>query len=167
MSTENKNIALRYNEGDRIKGRVTEIKDYGCFVEVEEGIQGLIMVSEIDWLVKNCHPSKYVSVGDEIEVMVIDVNERRQTLSLSLKECQPNPWEQFAQRYKKQDTLIGTIDSITNIGLFIKLEGGITGHVFPMDMGNVNIEELNKGDEINVVILNIESDRERISLKVK
>nr|WP_319397449.1 S1 RNA-binding domain-containing protein [uncultured Carboxylicivirga sp.] len=168
MKSENtpKDNTLIFSEGDRINGIVTDIRDYGCLVEVENGIKGLIMVSEMSWLTHNIHPSKLLSVGDPIEVYVLDFNNTRKTLSLSLKRCQPNPWEQFASKYKVMDTLTGTIESITNIGIFVILNDGVKGHIFPMDISeNLEIEKLSKGDQLEVTILSIDSDRERIFLK--
>ncbi len=157
---------LNYSEGDLVNGFVTEIRDYGCLVEVENSIKGIIYVSELSWLNHNIHPSHLLSVGDPIEAYVLDFNNTRKDLSLSLKRCQPNPWEQFASKYKVKDTITGTIDGITTIGVFVKLDGGVSGHIFPMDIPEqLEMEKLSKGDELEVIILSIDSDRERIFLK--
>nr|WP_321452769.1 S1 RNA-binding domain-containing protein [uncultured Carboxylicivirga sp.] len=163
-----KDNTLIFSEGDRISGIVTDIRDYGCLVEVENGIKGLIMVSEMSWLNHNIHPSQLLSIGENIEVFVLDYDNTRKKLSLSLKRCQPNPWEQFASKYKDNDTLTGTIESITTIGIFVKLDDGVKGHIFPMDISeNLEIEKLSKGDQLEVTIISIDSERERIFLKTR
>jgi len=163
-------IAARYPEGSRVRGRVTRIVDYGCFVEVEDRFEGIVYVSEMDWTNNNIHPSKVVQVGDLIEAMVLDVNTYKGTLSLSLKQCHPNPWEQFAETHKKGDRVRGTLSSVTDIGLFVTFEEGVTGLAFYSDSPYENGEEaachLNKGNDIDAVVLSIDAERERICLEI-
>ena len=166
------NIARRYPEGARILGKVTNIADYGCFVEIEEGVEGLVHVSEMDWTNKNIHPSKVVNIGDEAEVMVPDVDEERRRISLGIKQCQPNPWEDFAANYNKGDRVFGKIKSITDFGIFIGLDGGIDGLVHLSDIswnetGEDAIRAYKKGDELETMVLAVDAERERISLGVK
>ncbi|NHI01595.1 30S ribosomal protein S1 [Oceanimonas sp. MB9] len=165
-------IANRYPEGTRLAGRVTNLTDYGCFVEIEEGVEGLVHVSEMDWTNKNIHPSKVVSVGDNVEVMVLDIDEERRRISLGLKQCKSNPWQQFAETHNKGDRVSGKIKSITDFGIFIGLEGGIDGLVHLSDIswnanGDEAVREFKKGDEIEAVVLQVDPERERISLGVK
>ncbi|MFT5710455.1 MAG: small subunit ribosomal protein S1 [Halioglobus sp.] len=165
-------IKNRYPESSRIKARITNLTDYGCFAELEEGVEGLVHVSEMDWTNKNVHPSKIVNLGDEVEVMVLDIDEERRRISLGIKQCQQNPWDAFGEKYKKGDKISGNIKSITDFGIFIGLEGNIDGLVHLSDIswnegGEEAVREYKKGDEIETVILSIDSDRERISLGVK
>jgi small subunit ribosomal protein S1 len=165
-------IKRRYPEGTRVTANVTNLTDYGCFAEIEEGVEGLVHVSEMDWTNKNIHPSKVVSVGDQVEVMVLDIDEERRRISLGVKQCRPNPWEEFAQKYAKGDRIRGTIKSITDFGIFIGLEGGIDGLVHLSDIswnepGEVAVRRYSKGEEVETVVLSIDPDRERISLGVK
>jgi len=162
----------RYPEGARLFGRVTNLTDYGCFVEIEEGVEGLVHVSEMDWTNKNIHPSKVVNLGDEVEVMVLDIDEERRRISLGLKQCIANPWSEFASKYNKNDKVQGNIKSITDFGIFIGLEGGIDGLVHLSDIswsltGEEAVREFNKGDEVEAVVLSVDSERERISLGIK
>ncbi len=162
----------RYPEGARLFGRVTNLTDYGCFVEIEEGVEGLVHVSEMDWTNKNIHPSKVVNLGDEVEVMVLDIDEERRRISLGLKQCIPNPWNEFASKYNKNDKIKGNIKSITDFGIFIGLEGGIDGLVHLSDIswsltGEEAVRDFNKGDEIEAVVLSVDAERERISLGIK
>lgn len=165
-------IAKRYPEGTKLTGKVTNLTDYGCFVEIEEGVEGLVHVSEMDWTNKNIHPSKVVNVGDVVEVMVLDIDEERRRISLGLKQCKPNPWQQFAETHNKNDRVEGKIKSITDFGIFIGLEGGIDGLVHLSDIswnvaGEEAVREYKKGDEIAAVVLQVDAERERISLGVK
>ncbi|MGL5417851.1 MAG: 30S ribosomal protein S1 [Plesiomonas shigelloides] len=165
-------IAKRYPEGTRLTGRVTNLTDYGCFVEIEEGVEGLVHVSEMDWTNKNIHPSKVVNVGDVVEVMVLDIDEERRRISLGLKQCKSNPWQLFAETHAKGDRVEGKIKSITDFGIFIGLEGGIDGLVHLSDIswnvaGEEAVREFKKGDEIAAVVLQVDAERERISLGVK
>ncbi|HCA9541769.1 TPA: 30S ribosomal protein S1 [Klebsiella pneumoniae] len=165
-------IAKRYPEGTKLTGRVTNLTDYGCFVEIEEGVEGLVHVSEMDWTNKNIHPSKVVNVGDVVEVMVLDIDEERRRISLGLKQCKPNPWQQFAETHNKGDRVEGKIKSITDFGIFIGLDGGIDGLVHLSDIswnvaGEEAVREYKKGDEIAAVVLQVDAERERISLGVK
>jgi small subunit ribosomal protein S1 len=166
------NISRRYPEGTRVFGRVTNIADYGCFVEIEEGVEGLVHVSEMDWTNKNIHPSKVVALGDEVEVMVLDIDEERRRISLGIKQCQANPWEEFAATHKKGDHVSGKIKSITDFGIFIGLDGGIDGLVHLSDIswdetGEQVLRRYSKGDELETVVLSVDPERERISLGVK
>ena len=165
-------IAKRYPEGTKLTGRVTNLTDYGCFVEIEEGVEGLVHVSEMDWTNKNIHPSKVVNVGDVVEVMVLDIDEERRRISLGLKQCKSNPWQQFADTHNKGDRVEGKIKSITDFGIFIGLDGGIDGLVHLSDIswnvaGEEAVREYKKGDEIAAVVLQVDAERERISLGVK
>ena len=165
-------IAKRYPEGTKLTGRVTNLTDYGCFVEIEEGVEGLVHVSEMDWTNKNIHPSKVVNVGDVVEVMVLDIDEERRRISLGLKQCKNNPWQQFAETHNKGDRVEGKIKSITDFGIFIGLDGGIDGLVHLSDIswnvaGEEAVREYKKGDEIAAVVLQVDAERERISLGVK
>lgn len=166
------NISRRYPEGTRVFGKVTNIADYGCFVEIEEGVEGLVHVSEMDWTNKNIHPSKVVALGDEVEVMVLDIDEERRRISLGIKQCQANPWEEFAATHKKGDHVSGKIKSITDFGIFIGLDGGIDGLVHLSDIswdetGEQVLRRYSKGDELETVVLSVDPERERISLGVK
>ncbi|EIT9809099.1 30S ribosomal protein S1 [Salmonella enterica] len=165
-------IAKRYPEGTKLTGRVTNLTDYGCFVEIEEGVEGLVHVSEMDWTNKNIHPSKVVNVGDVVEVMVLDIDEERRRISLGLKQCKSNPWQQFAETHNKGDRVEGKIKSITDFGIFIGLDGGIDGLVHLSDIswnvaGEEAVREYKKGDEIAALVLQVDAERERISLGVK
>lgn len=165
-------IAKRYPEGTKLTGRVTNLTDYGCFVEIEEGVEGLVHVSEMDWTNKNIHPSKVVNVGDVVEVMVLDIDEERRRISLGLKQCKSNPWQQLAETHNKGDRVEGKIKSITDFGIFIGLDGGIDGLVHLSDIswnvaGEEAVREYKKGDEIAAVVLQVDAERERISLGVK
>jgi len=165
-------IARRYPEGTRLFGKVTNIADYGCFAEIEEGVEGLVHVSEMDWTNKNIHPTKIVQLGDEIEVMVLDIDEERRRISLGVKQCKPNPWEEFAVTHKKGDQVVGNIKSITDFGVFVGLDGGIDGLVHLSDIswnqtGEEAIHNFKKGDEIETIVLSVDAERERISLGIK
>ena len=165
-------IARRYPEGTRLFGKVTNITDYGSFVEIEEGVEGLVHVSEMDWTNKNVNPGKVVNIGDEVEVMVLDIDEERRRISLGIKQCIPNPWDEFAENYQKGDKVRGAIKSITDFGVFIGLDGGIDGLVHLSDLswnedGEDIVRNFNKGEELEAVVLAIDADRERISLGVK
>ncbi|MDP4789229.1 MAG: 30S ribosomal protein S1, partial [Haliea sp.] len=165
-------ITNRYPEGSRVKARITNLTDYGCFAEMEEGVEGLVHVSEMDWTNKNVHPSKIVQLGDEVEVMVLDIDEERRRISLGIKQCQQNPWDAFASQYSKGDKIAGSIKSITDFGIFIGLEGNIDGLVHLSDIswneaGEEAVRNYKKGDEIETVILSIDPERERISLGIK
>ena len=165
-------IASRYPEGARITGRVTNLTDYGCFVEIEEGVEGLVHVSEMDWTNKNIHPSKVVNLGDSVEVMVLEIDEERRRISLGLKQCKANPWEEFAKGFNKGDRVSGKIKSITDFGIFIGLDGGIDGLVHLSDIswnstGEDAVREFKKGDEVAAVVLQVDPERERISLGIK
>ncbi|WP_114650266.1 30S ribosomal protein S1 [Pseudothauera hydrothermalis] len=165
-------ISRRYPQGTRLFGKVTNITDYGAFVEVEQGIEGLVHVSEMDWTNKNIHPTKVVQLGDEVEVMILDIDEDRRRISLGMKQCVPNPWEEFNMNHKKGDKVSGQIKSITDFGVFIGLEGGIDGLVHLSDLswsepGEEAVRRFKKGDEVEAVVLAIDVERERISLGVK
>jgi small subunit ribosomal protein S1 len=165
-------IKGRYPENTRVKAIVTNLTDYGCFAELEEGVEGLVHVSEMDWTNKNIHPSKVVQLGDEIEVMILDIDEERRRISLGIKQCFQNPWDGFAENFKKGDKIAGVIKSITDFGIFIGLEGNIDGLVHLSDIswdeaGEDAVRKYKKGDEIETVILSIDPERERISLGVK
>lgn len=165
-------IARRYPQGTRLFGKVTNITDYGAFVEVETGIEGLVHVSEMDWTNKNVDPRKVVTLGEEVEVMVLDIDEDRRRISLGMKQCKPNPWQDFAQSHKKGDKVSGQIKSITDFGVFIGLPGGIDGLVHLSDLswnesGEDAVRKYKKGDELEAVVLGIDTDRERISLGIK
>ncbi|SEM19232.1 30S ribosomal protein S1 [Halomonas caseinilytica] len=166
------NIKDRYPEGTKVHATVTNLTDYGCFAELEEGVEGLVHVSEMDWTNKNIHPSKVVQVGDDVDVMVLDIDEERRRISLGIKQCTANPWETFNAQYNKGDRVSGTIKSITDFGIFIGLEGGIDGLVHLSDIswtesGEEAVRNFKKGDEAEAVILSIDPERERISLGIK
>ncbi|MEM7079849.1 MAG: 30S ribosomal protein S1 [Pseudomonadota bacterium] len=166
------NIVRRYPEGSRVRAQVTNLTDYGCFAEIEEGVEGLVHVSEMDWTNKNIHPSKVVNVGDEVEVMVLDIDEERRRISLGIKQCRPNPWEEFSINHAKGDRIRGNIKSITDFGIFIGLAGGIDGLVHLSDIswnepGETAVRRYSKGEEIETLILSVDPERERISLGVK
>jgi small subunit ribosomal protein S1 len=165
-------LARRYPPNTRLFGKVTNIADYGCFVEIEEGVEGLVHVSEMDWTNKNVNPHKVVQIGDEVEVMVLDIDEERRRISLGLKQCKANPWNDFAENYNKGDKVTGQIKSITDFGVFIGLPGDIDGLVHLSDLswdlpGEEAVRNYTKGEELETVVLNIEPERERISLGVK
>jgi small subunit ribosomal protein S1 len=165
-------IKDRYPENSKVKARITNLTDYGCFAEIEEGIEGLVHVSEMDWTNKNVHPSKIVQVGDEVDVMILDVDEERRRISLGMKQCVANPWEEFAATNAKGTKISGTIKSITDFGIFLGLDGGIDGLVHLSDIswnetGEEAVRAYKKGDEIETVILSIDPERERISLGIK
>ncbi|AEF03230.1 30S ribosomal protein S1 [Alteromonas sp. KS69] len=165
-------IASRYPEGTKISGQVTNLTDYGCFVEIEDGVEGLVHVSEMDWTNKNIHPSKVVNLGDTVDVMVLEIDEERRRISLGLKQCIDNPWETFAKSHEKGDKVSGKIKSITDFGIFIGLDGGIDGLVHLSDIswnksGEDAVRDYKKGDEISAVVLQVDPERERISLGVK
>ena len=165
-------IARRYPNGSRLFGKVTNITDYGCFVEIEDGVEGLVHVSEMDWTNKNVNPNKVVHIGQEVEVMVLDVDEERRRISLGMKQCTANPWEAFAATHNKGDKVSGAIKSITDFGIFIGLEGGIDGLVHLsdiswMDPGEESLRNFRKGEEVEAVVLAVDPERERISLGIK
>jgi len=165
-------LSRRYLVGTRMFGKVTNLTDYGCFVEIEDGVEGLVHVSEMDWTNKNVHPSKVVQVTDEVEVMVLDIDEERRRVSLGMKQCQPNSWDEFAANHNKGDRVSGVIKSITDFGIFVGLDGGIDGLVHLSDISwNENGEDIvrdyKKGDEMEAVVLAVDPERERISLGVK
>ena len=165
-------ISRRYPSGTRLFGKVTNITDYGAFVEVESGIEGLVHVSEMDWTNKNVAPSKVVQLGDEVEVMVLEIDEDRRRISLGMKQCKPNPWDDFSRNFKKGDKITGAIKSITDFGVFIGLPGGIDGLVHLSDLswteaGEEAVRKFKKGDELEAVVLAIDVERERVSLGVK
>ena len=167
-----KDIANRYPNSSRIQGKVTNIADYGCFVEIEEGVEGLVHMSEMDWTNKNVHPSKLVQLGDEVPVMVLDIDAERRRISLGMKQCQSNPWEEFAMTHNKGDKVSGSIKSITDFGIFIGLDGGIDGLIHLSDItweeeNEEVVRDYKKGDELEAVVLAIDPERERISLGVK
>jgi small subunit ribosomal protein S1 len=166
------NISRRYPQGTRLFGKVTNLTDYGAFVEIEAGIEGLVHVSEMDWTNKNVHPAKVVQLGDEVEVMILEIDEDRRRISLGMKQCKPNPWDEFAANHKKGDKVRGQIKSITDFGVFIGLPGGIDGLVHLSDLswsqpGEEAVRNYKKGDELEAVVLAIDAERERISLGVK
>jgi small subunit ribosomal protein S1 len=165
-------LARRYPPNTRLFGKVTNIADYGCFAEIEEGVEGLVHVSEMDWTNKNVNPHKVVQIGDEVEVMVLDIDEERRRISLGLKQCKPNPWVEFGENYKKGDKVSGQIKSITDFGVFIGLPGGIDGLVHLSDLswdiaGEEAVRNYKKGEELETTVLAIDPERERISLGVK
>ncbi len=165
-------IARRYPVNSRLFGKVTNLADYGCFVEIEEGVEGLVHVTEMDWTNKNVHPSKVVQIGDETEVMVLEIDEELRRISLSIRHCHPNPWEEFAATHTKNDKVIGRIKSITDFGIFIGLDGGIDGLVHMSDIswnipGDEAVRQYKKGDEVEAVVLAVDAERERISLGIK
>jgi small subunit ribosomal protein S1 len=165
-------ISRRYLKNSRLFGKVTNITDYGAFIELEEGVEGLVHVSEMDWTNKNVHPSKICDLGDEIEVMVLDVDTERRRISLGMKQCVPNPWEEFTATHTKGERITGKIKSITDFGVFIGLEGNIDGLIHLSDLswdepGEEMARQYTKGDELTAVVLSVDPDRERISLGVK
>ena len=165
-------IAENYPVNSKLTGKVTNLTDYGCFVEILDGIEGLVHVSEMDWTNKNIHPSKVVSVGDEVEVMVLEIDQERRRISLGLKQCKPNPWQQFADTHNKGDKVSGKIKSITDFGIFIGLEGGIDGLVHLSDIswnvpGEEAVRNYKKGDEVEAIVLQVDAAKERISLGIK
>jgi small subunit ribosomal protein S1 len=165
-------LARRYPSGARLFGRVTNIAEYGAFIEIEDGVEGLVHVSEMDWTNKNVNPQKVVSIGEETEVMVLDIDEERRRISLGLKQCKPNPWDEFAVTHGKGDRVSGTIKSITDFGVFVGLDGGIDGLVHLSDLswddtGEEVVHNYKKGDDVEAVVLSIDAERERISLGVK
>ena len=166
------NLTKRYPEGTRLNGKITSIADYGCFVELEEGVEGLVHVSEMDWTNKNVHPSKLVHLSQEVDVMLLDIDQERRRISLGIKQCEENPWEKFASKHNKGDRITGQIKSITDFGIFIGLESGIDGLVHLSDVSwdddtQESIRNFSKGDEIETVVLGVDSERERISLGIK
>jgi small subunit ribosomal protein S1 len=165
-------IIGRYPVNTRVRARVTNLTDYGCFAELEPGIEGLVHVSEMDWTNKNIHPSKVVSIGDEVDVMVLDIDQERRRISLGIKQCRQNPWEAFAERYKKGDRVSGTVKSITDFGVFIGLDGGIDGLVHLSDLswdeaGEEAVRKYSKGQDVDAVVLSIDAEHGRISLGIK
>ena len=165
-------ITGRYPEGAKVKAKVTNLTDYGCFAELEDGVEGLVHVSEMDWTNKNIHPSKVVQLGDEVEVMILDIDQERRRISLGIKQCHTNPWDDFAAKHNKGDKIKGNIKSITDFGIFIGLDGGIDGLVHLSDIswneaGEEAVHNFKKGDEVESVILAVDSERERISLGIK
>ena len=165
-------LSRRYPVGARLFGTVSNITDYGCFVEIEDGVEGLVHVSEMDWTNRNVNPAKVVHTGDEVEVLVLDIDEDRRRISLGMKQCKTNPWESFAATKNKGDKVIGTIKSITDFGIFIGLEGGIDGLVHLSDItwqeaGEDAVRNFRKGEEIEAVVLAVDPERERISLGIK
>jgi small subunit ribosomal protein S1 len=165
-------LTRRYPEGARLHGKITNLADYGCFVELEEGVEGLVHVSEMDWTNKNVHPSKLVHIGQETDVIILDIDQERRRISLGMKQCQSNPWEQFAATHNKGDRVVGVIKSITDFGIFIGLDGGIDGLVHLSDVtwaenSDDSIRNFSKGEEIETVVLAVDAERERISLGVK
>jgi len=165
-------LGRRYPTGTRLFGKVTNLTDYGAFVEIEAGIEGLVHVSEMDWTNKNVHPSKVVQVGDEVEVMILEIDEDRRRISLGMKQCLPNPWDEFAQNHRKGERVKGQIKSITDFGIFIGLPGGIDGLVHLSDLswslpGEEAVKQFKKGEEVEAVVLSIDVERERISLGIK
>ncbi|WP_373066574.1 30S ribosomal protein S1 [Thioalkalivibrio sp.] len=166
------NITRRYPTGTRIFGKVTNITDYGCFVEIEDGVEGLVHVSEMDWTNKNVNPGKMVAIGDEVEVMILDLDEERRRISLGMKQCQSNPWDDFAANHNRGEKVRGQIKSITDFGVFVGLEGGIDGLIHLSDLswheaGEEAIRNFKKGDEVEAVVLSVDPERERISLGLK
>lgn len=165
-------LARRYPISSRLFGHVTNIADYGCFVEIEEGVEGLVHVSEMDWTNKNVNPNKVVTMGEEVEVMVLDIDEERRRISLGMKQCQPNPWDDFASSHNKGDRISGKIKSITDFGIFIGLDGEIDGLVHLSDLswnlpGEEAVRDYKKGQEVEAVVLAVDAERERISLGIK
>ena len=165
-------LTKRYPEGSKVKAKITNLTDYGCFAELEEGVEGLVHVSEMDWTNKNIHPSKVVNISDEVDVMILDIDAERRRISLGIKQCIPNPWEEFGTNYNKGDKISGNIKSITDFGVFIGLEGGIDGLVHLSDLswdelGEEAVRSYKKGDEVETVILAVDPERERISLGIK
>ena len=166
------NIMRRYPEGTRLFGHVSNITDYGCFVEIEDGVEGLVHVSEMDWTNKNVNPNKVVTLGDEVEVVILEIDEERRRISLGMKQCKPNPWEEFGTTNNKGDVISGKIKSITDFGIFIGLEGNIDGLIHLTDLswnkpGEEAVREYQKGQEVEAMVLSIDPERERISLGIK
>jgi small subunit ribosomal protein S1 len=166
------NIARRYPVGTRLVGTVTNVTDYGCFVEIEDGVEGLVHMSEMDWTNRNIQPAKLVQPGDQAEVMILDVDGERRRISLGMKQCRMNPWEEFAALHRKGDKVSGRIKSITDFGVFVELDGGIDGLVHLTDIswdkpGEEAIRDLKKGDLVNAVVMLVDPERERISLGMK
>jgi small subunit ribosomal protein S1 len=165
-------LSRRYPTSTRLFGKVTNLTDYGAFVEVEQGIEGLVHVSEMDWTNKNVHPSKVVQLGDEVEVMILEIDEERRRISLGMKQCRPNPWQEFAENHRKGDKVSGTIKSITDFGVFLGLPGGIDGLVHLSDLswnepGESAVRNYKKGQEVEAIVLAVDVERERISLGIK
>jgi small subunit ribosomal protein S1 len=165
-------LSRRYPQGTRLFGKVTNLTDYGSFIEIEAGIEGLVHVSEMDWTNKNVHPAKVVSLGDEVEVMILEIDEDRRRISLGMKQCMPNPWDEFSMSHKKGDKVKGAIKSITDFGVFIGLPGNIDGLVHLSDLswnaaGEEAVKNYKKGDEVEAMVLAIDVERERISLGIK
>ncbi|HVS25750.1 MAG TPA: 30S ribosomal protein S1 [Burkholderiales bacterium] len=165
-------LSRRYPQGTRLFGKVSNLTDYGAFVEIEQGIEGLVHVSEMDWTNKNVHPSKVAQLGDEVEVMILEIDEERRRISLGMKQCQPNPWEEFSLNHKKNDRVKGQIKSITDFGIFIGLPGGIDGLVHLSDLswsqpGEQAVRNYKKSEEVEAMVLSIDVERERISLGIK
>jgi small subunit ribosomal protein S1 len=165
-------ITRRYPVDTRLVGKVTNVTDYGCFVEIEEGVEGLVHVSEMDWTNKNIHPSKVVQLGMEVEVLVLEIDEERRRISLGLKQCKANPWEAFANSHQKGDKVSAKIKSITDFGIFIGLDGGIDGLIHLSDIswnepGEEAVRKYKKGEEVEAVVLAVDPERERISLGIK
>ena len=165
-------LVERYPVSHRLKGKVTNITDYGCFVEIEEGVEGLVHMSEMDWTNKNIHPSKVVNLGDEVEVIILEIDPERRRISLGMKQCVMNPWQHFAQAHQKNEKVAGKIRSITDFGIFIGLDGDIDGLVHLSDIswsvaGEEAVKQFKKGQEVEAIILAIDADRERISLGIK
>jgi small subunit ribosomal protein S1 len=166
------NITRRYPEGSRLFGHVSNITDYGCFVEIEDGVEGLVHVSEMDWTNKNVNPNKVVNLGDEVEVMILEIDEERRRISLGMKQCQPNPWDEFSATHNKGDIINGKIKSITDFGIFIGLNGNIDGLIHLTDLswnkaGDEAVRDYQKGQEVEAMVLSIDPERERISLGIK
>jgi len=165
-------ISKAHPEGSKLKGKITNIADYGCFVEIHNGVEGLVHVSEMDWTNKNANPEKLVSIGQEIEVMILDIDPERRRISLGIKQCQPNPWKKFIENHETGEIIVGQIKSITDFGIFIGLEDGIDGLVHLSDLswtesGDEAVRNYKKGDELKTILLSADTERERISLGVK
>ena len=165
-------LARRYPQGHRLFGKVSNLTDYGAFVEIEQGIEGLVHVSEMDWTNKNVHPSKVVQLGDEVEVMILDIDEDKRRISLGMQQCQPNPWQDFEANFKKGDKIKGAVKSITDFGVFVGLPGNIDGLVHLSDLswtesGEEAVRKYKKGEEVEAVVLAIDVEKERISLGIK
>ncbi|MCZ6724079.1 MAG: 30S ribosomal protein S1, partial [Gammaproteobacteria bacterium] len=166
------NIIRRYPEGQKLFGHVSNITDYGCFVEIEDGVEGLVHVSEMDWTNKNVNPNKVVTLGDEVEVVILEIDEERRRISLGMKQCKPNPWDEFGSTNNKGDIIAGKIKSITDFGIFIGLEGNIDGLIHLTDLswnkpGEEAVRDYQKGQELEAMVLSIDPERERISLGIK
>ena len=165
-------LISNYSVGAKASAKVTNLTDYGCFAEIENGIEGLIHVSEMDWTNKNVHPSKVVQVGDMVDVMLLDIDMERRRISLGMKQCKPNPWNEFSSKYDKGDKISGSIRSITDFGVFIGLDGGIDGLVHLSDLsweqpGEESVKSYKKGDQVEAVVLSVDAERERIALGIK